>query len=878
MKLSDFGQNITVIAPNQRLSAYLRNQYNQEQQASKTAAVWPSLDCLPLASWVNRAYMQITDAPLLLSEAQALVIWEKIITQSVTELGHGSLLFSSHQLADTAYQAWGLLQQWQVPWPLLTAVESEESQAFLHWAKKFAAYCQDHQCIDNSRAIEFLLKQFPWHRISSHKLVMAGFDELSPQVQQLISYLRQHMELHFYYPAIPSSHRTCVSFPTLDQELQAMAQWSYQQFVNNPQIRLACVIPDLSTIRDKVQRVFMEIFAPPTAWLNSLKTSVPFNISGGEAFSSFPLVRTALQILSLHQTQIPFETLSALLRSPFIAGAETEKNLRAQCDVLLRQHATEPVTSSAVLNFIQNKGLCPLWLSYWREFAKTLEQKLLQPPSAWAKHFAQQLHCVGWPGEHTLNSDEYQQFERWHTLLEELASLDLIDEAISYERAYHYLNNLADNTVFQARTDEVAIQILGILEAAGMHFDQLWIMGMNDHLWPQPPAPNPFIPVHLQRQFNMPHASAHRELEFSSRLTQHFCQSAKQVTFSYHQLEGDLPLTISPLLLDMDIPHEECWDYSAEEIISAQFEYLSDEWGPPVPVGKVPGGANIFKEQAACPFRAFAKTRLGATKLPPTTSGLTPQLRGALLHEILDQIWKKLGDHPTLLKQLPAELEMVIAETINSILQKYAAITLNALKPQFIAVEARRLQQLVKEWLEVEKQRPAFQVLSRELVAEIQVAQLIFKLRIDRIDQLADGSCIIIDYKTGLPRIEDWFGERPDEPQLPLYCLIESQHNPFSLLGERGYINALLFAQIRTEESCFKGIAAEDIGVAGVKIISQQTIEGSIKSWDEFKQRQRETLTKIAEQFQQGFARVDPKQPEKTCVQCDLHMLCRVRS
>lgn len=863
MKLSDFGPNITVVTPNQRLSSYLRNRYNQEQEA-RGATVWPSLDCLPLASWVTRAYMQLSDAPLLLSEAQALVIWEAIIIQSLTEL------LPPHSLAHAAHQAWCLLQQWQVPWSLLTAIESEETQTFLRWAEKFMDYCRSHDCIDSSRAIEFLLQQSPWHQISSQAFVFAGFDELSPRERQLVSYLGQQAQVHFYDPAIASSQVVCRSFSTLEHELQAMARWCHQQFAANPQLKLACVIPNLSAIRDKVQRVFMEVFASPTAHLNPVKISVPFNISGGEAFSSFPLIRTALQILALRQSPVSFEIISTLLRSPFIAGAETEKNLRAQCDVLLRQQATEQVSLSAVLTFIKNQRLCPLWLNDWLNFAKTGEKQLSpQPPSAWANYFAQQLRCVGWPGERTLSSDEYQQLERWHALLDELACFDLVDATISHEQAYHHLNNLARNTLFQAKTDEAPIQILGILEAAGMHFDQLWVAGMNDHCWPQPPTPNPFIPVSLQRHYNMPHASSQRELEFSTRLTQRFCQSAKQVTFSYRQLEGDLQLTMSPLLRKMK---HHCGERDDEAIYpnghKTVFEYCTDEWGSCVPPGRVQGGAPIFKEQAACPFRAFAKIRLGATAVPPATTGLTPQLRGSLLHEILEKIWGKLTDQKTLLQQSPEALETLITEVVNRVLKKHAAQAMSVLKPRLLAVESQRLQQLVKKWLEIEKRRPAFQVLSRESLVEAQIAQLIFKLRIDRLDQLADGSFVIIDYKTGQPRLDDWFDERPDDPQLPLYCLTNEKSD---------FIQGLLFAQIRSEESCFKGIAAQDIGIAGVQIISQQTLDDTINTWEAFKQRQRETLTQIAEQFQKGFARVDPKQPEKTCLQCDLQRLCRIR-
>ncbi len=67
----------------------------------------------------------------------------------------------------------------------------------------------------------------------------------------------------------------------------------------------------------------------------------------------------------------------------------------------------------------------------------------------------------------------------------------------------------------------------------------------------------------------------------------------------------------------------------------------------------------------------------------------------------------------------------------------------------------------------------------------------------DRSTRLADGSRMVIDYKTGIPKLSQWFGDRPDEPQLPLYALAESD------------VAAVAFAQIRKGDARFPGIAAE---------------------------------------------------------------------
>ena len=55
------------------------------------------------------------------------------------------------------------------------------------------------------------------------------------------------------------------------------------------------------------------------------------------------------------------------------------------------------------------------------------------------------------------------------------------------EHALAALIALATETLFQAESDEVPIQVLGVLEAAGMDFDALWIAGLTSDAWPAAP-------------------------------------------------------------------------------------------------------------------------------------------------------------------------------------------------------------------------------------------------------------------------------------------------------------------------------------------------------------------------------------------------------
>ncbi|HET8697507.1 MAG TPA: PD-(D/E)XK nuclease family protein, partial [Gammaproteobacteria bacterium] len=73
--------------------------------------------------------------------------------------------------------------------------------------------------------------------------------------------------------------------------------------------------------------------------------------------------------------------------------------------------------------------------------------------------------------------------------------------------------------------------------------------------------------------------------------------------------------------------------------------------------------------------------------------------------------------------------------------------------------------------LEVDAQRAPFDVVAIEEQREIAVAGRVLRVRIDRLDRLADDRVAIIDHKTGKEAgPHSWLRERPRDLQVPLYA------------------------------------------------------------------------------------------------------------
>ena len=142
---------------------------------------------------------------------------------------------------------------------------------------------------------------------------------------------------------------------------------------------------------------------------------------------------------------------------------------------------------------------------------------------------------------------------------------------------------------------------------------------------------------------------------------------------------------------------------------------------------------------------------------------------------------------------------------------------------------------------------------------QIEIGGHLFHFKLDRIYELCvDKKKLIIDYKTGFAAKEDWIGERPNKPQLPLYCVTSKVP-----------ISGVVFAQVKTGEMMFKGVAEEGVEIDGVDALSAQ-------AWLDLQTRWKIALEALLLQFTQGYAKVDPKEGQRTCRFCELKALCRV--
>lgn len=874
--LVDLLEQGMILTANDRLARQLRL-VHAEQCRAAGQQVWARPEILSWSAWLRECHDALLDLAIdtgadpvvVLTQQQAEAIWQQIIEHS--DAGKG--LLQGGATAAAAYEAWDLICGWQVPPVELNQHDHADVRAFAGWLQSYLSRSRQEGWLDLPRLADHIAAAVrDRHLPPPARIHLAGFDEQRPQQQALLDILAAHGCRIDPLPQPEPAASARAQYPCADAaaEIRAAARWARRQLEQDPDLDIGVIVHDLAGRRETIARVFDEELCPAVR-LPGADDTRPYNISLGRPLAAAPLVNDALLALELASGTVSWTTASALLRSPFLAGADTEADNRARLDARLRRRGREQV-SLRDLHYHAGETGCPA-LQRAIEQCQTLAEQTggRQTAATHAGRMSDWLAALGWARGRALSSAEYQTVYAWWELLGEFAQLDAYAGRFNWRQAVTRLQRLATHRLFQPQSATAPVQVMGLLEAAGLRFDRVWVMGLYDEVWPASQRPHPLLPIPLQRRYGLPHATAERELDFARRTTDRLLASASQVVISWPERDGDAVLRASPLLAEL--PPFSTDDEPRADLMRRLYQHapvlesFRDDPPPAWQMGEpLRGGTAILKNQAACPFRAFAEHRLHARPLEEPLPGLDAAGRGALVHEVMRVIWNELGDQAALLALDATAQSELVHRCVAEALSDWETRNASQLTPRFREVEAARLHALANDWLQLDRDRSPFSVEARESLQGIGIEGLELNGRIDRLDRLPDDRRLIIDYKTGRVDTRVWVDERPDDPQLPLYAL-----------GQRDRLAGVAFAQLRIGELRYAGIADRDAVAEGIQAVGDwQGAPPGCETLPELLDYWQTQLGALARSFRNGDSDVDPKDPRRTCRYCPQYTLCRI--
>ena len=891
-------QDTLILCSTSRLARSLQL-VHQRYQLRDGKKQWQPKAITTLSLWLNavietavlQGEIDANQAPISeLNATQEGLLWEQSIAHALNQ-HTAAALFDTAGLASAAMEANRLLIEWNLSINMDNA--TEETRQLMQWRQRFQTLCRETGSLESARYNSWQLSCLERGAGTLPKQIqLAGFDRINPHLQRLIDILKSRgVEVTHYPLSTLASPQTLTHgvFSDQDAECRAAVAWAQLQLTQNPDAKLAIVVPELEVLRDKLSALLDDVFHPQTASPSLYESTRCYDFTLGAPLSTVSIIGTALDLLRLAWQKRPLiqSDVSCLIHSPYWSKSITEADARAKLDARMRsQLPLSFITvrlTSLVQQVIENEmplGVQQLYADLKLLINEASQQTRQQLPSLWANTFKQALKITHWPGERTLSSDEYQATQSFERVLNQLATLDNLLGKISPNEAIKRLSQLTQAQIFQPESEGMpAIQVMGMLEAAAEPLDAIWVMGMNDHIWPPIARTNALIPAELQRKAGTPNASS--EVQTASALAVHtrLTRSAHQVIFSSSEKEGERLLRISPLMQGIPALNSEVSlaKTLAEQLASnatQDWQWLDDYLAPPVDAGEhVSGGTALLKAQAICPAWAFYQYRLGARKLDEPSNGLDVMERGNLVHAVLAEFWQNKTS-----KDLEDLTEAKLKDSLKSIsdqvLTEFNQENNNTFSEAFLSLEAERLTKLVSAWiLEVEMQRPqAFAVTACEQAYKTNIEGISIKLVIDRIDTLDDGRLVVLDYKTGRQiDYKNWADDQITEPQLPIYA---------AFLLEDAEIAAVCFAKIRSAEHAFIGITSTEDTLQGAVVFDDKRgrklfDENDFPNWDSIIHHWKMRIAATALSLKAGDAAVVFKD-EKQLAYCEVLPLLRL--
>lgn len=888
--------NAAVVTPNERLARFLRRAAENRHVAGGDP-VWPTVRVASWSGWLRELWEDAVvggaagPPPVRLSALQALQVWCDVVAGSreVPALVH------PRQAAALAQQAWTLFHDWRpdaadLPWQLPTPLLGDDAVAFATWSRRYAARCRDESWIDEARLADELAGMVARGALPAPRvLVLAGFVELAPAQRRLADALRaaggELLAVDLVAPGDPL--RVAVE-PARDpiEEIFAAAQWARACVLREPAARIAVVVPSLAATRVEVTRAFEQVLSPSRALAGASAADRAFNVSLGAPIAAVPLASSALCLLALAAGPIPAADAGLLLGSRHLAGADAEAGSRGEVERRLADEGRTEVDLRALVAMLAaaGSGLAPRWARWRRELDHAPRRVA---PGEWRALLPRWLETAGWlgrdSGDAPLASDDFQARAALDDLLDRWASLGVVRGRLDLREAVSGIRALAAEQPFQPESPDLPVQVLGELEAAGMPFDALRVCGLTADAWPRPPQPNPLLPLPWQRRHDVPRSSAKREQAYAARLLALFAGAAAQVRFTWPTRRGDEILEASPLIAPAHgssaaapaCPAIDTAPLARALRASPAVESWIDAGAPALAQGSsVRGGAGLLEKQADCPFKAAASHRLAAEPWPEGAGAHGAAERGIAVHAALRAFFEGVRSQEALAELADDELDRRLDAAAQAGVEALPDGLWAELPPLVAAVERARLQRLVRAWLEIERARPPFAIVALEQTQPVSIGGLCLTVRLDRVDRVADGRLVVIDYKTGkAPSAARLAARVPDgrleAAQLPVYLRAVEQ-GPLA-----APVAAIVYGSVRVDGVKPGGVASDPAVWPGVAAVGELK-DSSFADWETLVRYWDDAAEALAEAVRRGRAEVSPRRFPQTCGTCGHQPLCRI--
>ncbi|MGD1043908.1 MAG: PD-(D/E)XK nuclease family protein [Bacteroidota bacterium] len=391
----------------------------------------------------------------------------------------------------------------------------------------------------------------------------------------------------------------------------------------------------------------------------------------------------------------------------------------------------------------------------------------------------------------------------------------------SFRDASGYFNFLQQYVALQdvpfSGTPLRGLQVLGLLETRSLHFDDVYLLNMNDDVLPGGIGIDMLLPQKLREKLGL--ETRHDRDKLSEYYFHLLVRGAKRVHLFYSESsESDKSRFVEQLLWERQ---KRDGSHSSDNYVqTVRYQVkLANEAVPSIPKSNdvlaiIRGftySASALDTYLQCPIKFYYRYIMRLKEKEEATEDIDSQEIGKFVHEVLDKFYepllgKKIETHDL----LPERMKQLVDELFAQKFAEEPAGAAYLLKRQI----QRQLETLLKEYQQPIAEESEIIIKGLEEKICINALGAKFEGRLDRIEQ-RDNMIFILDYKTGpkpnKPPInfgklnlntnerESW-SEAVTSLQLPMYLLVYSVQTKIAV--EQIIPVYLYLGKIRLSKEC----------------------------------------------------------------------------
>ena len=854
--------NVKVVTANARLARELRYCFDC-QKTNHGDTVWARPQIETYEQWLTSCYNDLG------------ALDPKLALRSVVP--QNTLYVIAQQQAPNAeveMHVRSIINAWQLVWDVNLWVDwqgiraTENGQLCDDWFQRIRRLLSREQLITVAEIPQVLQQAIERHSWQPLPILTLGFDEPSVTQTNLFNALRSRglCDDADENPQAPEhSKMRLENFASEGNELINLSMWVREKLADlGSSGSIGVVINGLEKNYQLVKRCFENAFPE----LDDITRLV--SIDSGRPFKNTRLCFDFITLLRWTQEPLASSALLQLAHSPYFPQLRLFRQPKSwfkdRVSIRNYRHHMSREDRQVLSRVIQ---LCP---------QKTQSMMTYADASSLMLDLIRLCGFKQKPSDNLNGAIDLNAVKEFNDIVNGVVQAAAILPRISWRRFIDLIQVIAGEQSVRTEKVDAPIQIMARNPSAYLYFDALWVTGISDADWPGLPRPNPFVPMQMQKQANVPRVTHEQMLAEAEKLSNHWRGCASEIVFSYFSETDKVRALPSNLFVDLVQPAteegatesqplvkhanliENGHPWSVHVVYDAIFEY-QQSFGSAFLRDEVRASTRWLRDQAQCPFKSWAVHRAAIDKPPePITRFPNAAQRGTIFHAVAENLLA--------LARTQAGLALLNEDTIQTTIETIFATKSETkfLPARFARHEKERVKRWIKAWIDFQLlRRKPFTVIETEKKIKIELNGLTFTGYIDRIDRTEALNEIVIDHKTSDNyKPNYWDPAAMHDTQMPMYATGQDSCDGLA------YMN--IFPTSSGIKATWRGMSEWPPDNSAKELASG--FEG-IESFADVKHAWRKRLEEIVEQYLAGKADVEPIN-ESVCKYCHLENLCRI--